>query len=136
MEKEIIVFVILIGALVASGCSATTTTNQTPDSSSAQATTTDTTSSTDQNASATPTPTTAIVNIQNFEFNPSTVTISVGDTVQWNNLDTTEHDVHAATFDSSEMPGGSTYNNTFTQAGTYNYTCALHPSMKGQVIVQ
>ena len=92
-----------------------------------------------------PTPAGAAVVIQNFGFNPQTVTIPVGGTVTWTNLDTAQHQVinsQMATF----MPGlmfqskilnkGDIYSYTFTGAGAYQYQCAIHPYMIGTVFVK
>ena len=125
MKIELIIFAILIGALIVSGCS-TTTPDQTTNNTS--------TASLSENTSSVPL--TTNVTMKNFAFNPSIVTVSVGDTVQWTNLDATEHHIQGDGIDSGEMPQTSTYTYKFTQAGTYNYTCIIHPSMQGQVIVQ
>lgn len=76
--------------------------------------------------------------IQNFAFSPNTITVKVGTTVTWINQDSTVHNVISDTgaFGSKNLNPGESYNFTFTQAGTYPYTCTIHPSMKGTVIVQ
>jgi hypothetical protein len=36
---------------------------------------------------------------------------------------------------SSTLGQGATYSQVFTSPGTYTYHCAIHPSMKGTVVV-
>ncbi len=76
------------------------------------------------------------VRITNYAFNPQTLTISVGTTVTWVNEDLVSHTVSSSTFDSGAIANGQTYTHTFNTAGTYNYQCAIHPSMTGTIIVQ
>ena len=72
----------------------------------------------------------------NFAFAPGTMSASVGSTVSWTNGDSTAHTV---TFDSGPdcgnvAPDAST-TVTFPAAGTFNYHCTIHPTMKGTVTV-
>lgn len=76
------------------------------------------------------------VNIQNSAFNPQSVAISTGDTVRWTNMDSATHTVRGPTFESKVLEKGDTYEFLFTDAGTYNYDCSIHPSMKGTVVVK
>lgn len=75
--------------------------------------------------------------IQNFAFNPDTLTVKVGTTVTWINQET-DHDVvsDAGVFTSPRLNNGANYTYTFTQAGEYPYHCGIHPSMTGKIIVQ
>ena len=78
------------------------------------------------------------VQIKNFAFAPATITAAVGSSVTWTNGDTIDHTV---TFDdttvksSDHISGGSTYQVTFTKAGTFTYHCSIHPTMLGTVTV-
>jgi plastocyanin len=76
------------------------------------------------------------IEIQNFAFNPATVTIKVGDRLIWTNNDSAQHQIKSDTFNSDPLSKGQTFSFTFKTAGTYDYSCAIHPSMKGQIIVQ
>lgn len=82
--------------------------------------------------------TTVDVTIASYAFNPTPVTIQVGDTVKWTNNDGVTHTVTSNTsvFNSGSIPNGGTFSYTFTTAGTYGYHCSIHTSMTGQVIVQ
>lgn len=75
------------------------------------------------------------VAIENFSFNPASVEILTGDTVRWKNADSVTHTVRGPNFESGELKKGDTYDFLFTDAGTYNYNCSIHPSMKGTVVV-
>ncbi len=71
-------------------------------------------------------------------FNPDNYTVTAGTTVTWLNGDSTPHTVTSTTagvFDSLNIASGATYSHTFSQAGTYNYYCAIHPNMVGKVVV-
>jgi amicyanin len=83
-------------------------------------------------------PTTHNVSIQNFAFSSPSVTIKKGDTVMWINKDSMAHTV---TGDNGGPASGNigmnqAYSFTFKTAGTFAYHCAIHPYMKGTVIVQ
>lgn len=75
------------------------------------------------------------VAIENFSFNPASVEILTGNTVRWKNTDSVTHTVRGPTFESGELRRGDTYDFLFTDAGTYNYNCSIHPYMKGTVVV-
>jgi plastocyanin len=74
---------------------------------------------------------------------PASVTINVGDTVEWENVDTAAHTVTGGSpadgpsgvFDSSLIMGGASFEHTFDAAGSYDYFCMVHPWMVGNVKV-
>jgi plastocyanin len=78
--------------------------------------------------------------IDNFTFNPPTVTIASGTKVTWVNHDDVPHTAtstakprqfHSGTLDTDEK-----YSYVFTTPGTYDYFCAVHPKMTGRIIVK
>ena len=76
--------------------------------------------------------------IQNFLFQPSTLTVKVGTKVTWINRD---DEPHTATdtekrFGSKALDTGDSFSTEFRKPGTYNYYCALHPKMTGKIIVK
>ncbi len=86
--------------------------------------------------------TTYNVQVSNYQFNPSTVNASIGDTIQW----TWVNGSHTTT--STSVPGGAdtwsapinatntTYSYVLTAEGTYNYWCIPHqPEMAGTIEV-
>lgn len=76
------------------------------------------------------------VAIQNFAFEPASVTISTGDTVRWTNMESTAHTVRGPSFESNVLDKGGTYEFLFTKPGIYNYNCSIHPAMEGTVTVE
>ena len=89
----------------------------------------------EQRASAAATTT---VTIKDFEFSPAQVTVSVGDTVTWNNEGPTAHSATASdgSFDTGIYGKGQSRSHTFNDAGTFAYICTPHPFMKGTVTVE
>lgn len=88
--------------------------------------------------------TTHQVEVSNFKFNPKNLTINVGDTVVWTNIQGTHNvDGLTSTFpDNPESFGNSVgsdwvYSFVFTKAGTYDYHCDPHASsgMTGTITV-
>jgi len=77
------------------------------------------------------------VNIKDFEFGPSSVTVNVGDTVTWSNSGPTGHSATAndGSFDTGILAKGESGSHTFTNAGTFSYICKPHPFMKGTIVV-
>jgi len=81
--------------------------------------------------------TASAVTIQNFAFNPATISVKVGTKVTWTNQDSAGHTV---TFDtgsdtSDTLATSATYDHTFDAAGSFTYHCKIHPTMKGTVTV-
>ncbi len=78
------------------------------------------------------------VTITDGRFTPASVSIAVGDTVVWTNDSDHDHTVEAddGSFDSGKIKAGKTFEHKFTKAGTYAYSCSLHPREKGKVIVK
>jgi plastocyanin len=90
-------------------------------------------------ATATPTPATRQVSatIQNVAFSPTSITVARGSTVTWTNLDGMAHTVTAddGSWGSGSLGHGASYSHVFTSPGSYTYHCAIHPFMKGTVMV-
>ena len=80
---------------------------------------------------------TKTVNIRSTGFAPRTVTIAGGDTVQWKNVDTVNHQVVAnnGSFASNTIGPNRTYSKRIDIPGTYGYRDALHPTLRGTVKV-
>ncbi|MGH2474370.1 MAG: cupredoxin domain-containing protein [Candidatus Limnocylindrales bacterium] len=77
------------------------------------------------------------VTIAGFAFDPASVTVRVGDSVTWTNQDSAAHTATASgTFASGDLANGQSFTYTFTTAGTFDYICAIHPTMAGTVVVQ
>jgi plastocyanin len=113
----------ILVAMAVAGCSGTATTGGTsttpPPNSSAGATGTGGT----------------IITEQNFAFDPANVSVKVGDVVTFANKDSTPHNV---TIDGTELGiqnQGESKTWTAAKDGTYPFSCIIHPSMTGQVVV-
>lgn len=94
---------------------------------------------------------TAQVSIVNLAFNPSSVKIRLGDSVNWTNNEDHPPREHTSTGDGAPDGGGSSgvglwssggilarggqFAFTFTFAGTFPYHCSFHPIMTGSVSV-
>jgi plastocyanin len=81
----------------------------------------------------------AEISIKGFAFEPSTVNIKKGTEVTWTNEDSATHIIVSDTgndLNSDAISQGETYVHTFSNSGTYNYHCSIHPSMKGTIIVE
>lgn len=76
------------------------------------------------------------ISISNFAFRPQNQTVKIGTTVTWTNDDPAPHQIAGSNFGSQPLNTGDSFSFTFTKAGTYDYHCAIHPSMTGQIIVQ
>ena len=81
--------------------------------------------------------TTGQVSIQNLSFKPPVIAVQTGTTVTWSNNDSLTHTITASNgaFDSGKLDPGKNFGYTFNSPGTYDYSCTIHPQMKGQVIV-
>ena len=77
------------------------------------------------------------VNISNHAFTPAQLNVAPRTTVTWVNNDTVAHTATAdnGLFDSKAIQPGSSYSVWFSGAGTVTYHCAIHPDMKGSIIV-
>ncbi|HEU5210139.1 MAG TPA: plastocyanin/azurin family copper-binding protein [Longimicrobiales bacterium] len=83
-----------------------------------------------------------LITLQGTSFSPSDVTISVGETVRWENRDGATHTVtpdgHSAWAEAVLDANGEAFEHTFNTAGTYNYYCNPHRTqgMTGVIRVQ
>ena len=89
---------------------------------------------------AAPKPAEAAVAIDNFTFKDAVMTVPVGARVTWTNRDDIPHTVTAEAgppdFHSHPLDTGDRFSETFDKPGTYRYFCAIHPKMRGTVIVR
>ena len=92
---------------------------------------------------ATPAPTpgpvpTDRVDVRGFEFGPEAVTVPVGGSLTWTNLDGYAHSVVAddRSFRSAELGQGGSFSHTFAAEGTFTYFCGIHNYMTGSVLVR
>ena len=78
------------------------------------------------------------VEMQNLQYFPAFLTVSVGTTVTWKNTEVGKHSVtsDAGLFDSGFFSPGDVYTYTFNSAGTYRYRCKIQPGMTGTIFVK
>jgi plastocyanin len=78
--------------------------------------------------------------IDNFAFNPTTLTVAAGTRVSWVNRDDVPHTATSTAkprlFDSGALDTDAQFSHVFTTPGTYPYFCAVHPRMAGQIVVK
>ena len=78
------------------------------------------------------------VTIDNFAFAPAGLSVPVGATLTWTNVqDGVRHTTSSldGTWDSGVLSSGDSFAFTFTTVGDFAYQCNIHPSMKGVVHV-
>ena len=80
--------------------------------------------------------TTHQIPIARYSYVPATMTVNVGDVVTWTNQDQASHDVAGGTFHSPMLAQGQSWSFTFTQPGTFDYICSVHPDMRASIVVR
>jgi plastocyanin len=87
----------------------------------------------------TPAPRTIDVSISGSAFAPNALTIRVGDTVRWTNMDPIAHTATSTSgpesFDTGQLAQHETGSHTFMHAGNYAYHCLNHPFMMATITV-
>ena len=125
MNNVVVFFLLLVSSSILSGCSLYGGIQNTS-----------------QNLGISPTPTqesivgSNTINIQNFSFTPGALTVKKGNTVTWTNNDSSTHQIKSDFFNSSQLANGQSFSFTFTNSGTFDYSCAIHPTMTGKIIVE
>ena len=78
------------------------------------------------------------INVKDFMFNPTPLTVKAGSTVTWTNMDDEPHTVVSDTgmFKSGGMDTNESFSFKFDKPGAYHFTCSIHPRMVGTVVVQ
>jgi plastocyanin len=77
------------------------------------------------------------VSIGDNFFDPEAVTVKVGTTVKWTNEGQTAHTVtEENSFDSGSLEPGAEFEQTFDEAGSFEYVCTIHAGQSGQVTVE
>jgi plastocyanin len=71
-----------------------------------------------------------------FAFEPATLDVKVGDTVTFKNEDSAPHNVKIDGKELGMQDPGASVSWTAEKAGSFPYTCTIHPSMNGQIVVK
>jgi plastocyanin len=71
-------------------------------------------------------------------FTPTAMTVPVGTTVKWKNLDGEPHTVRSVdtAFASGALDQNDSFSFKFDKPGTYRYVCSIHPQMVGTIVVK
>jgi len=73
---------------------------------------------------------------KNFAFEPATLEVKVGDTVTFKNEDSASHVVSIDGKELGNQAPGASVTWTAEKAGSFPYTCTIHPSMNGLITVK
>ncbi|MDB5446872.1 MAG: blue (type 1) copper domain protein, partial [Phenylobacterium sp.] len=78
------------------------------------------------------------VTIKSFDFHPMAITVPVGATVTWKNLDGEPHTVTSTdgSFRSQALDENDTFRFRFAKPGVYKYLCTIHPRMVATITVK
>lgn len=76
------------------------------------------------------------VAIKGMKFVPATIEVAAGDTVTFTNEDSAPHTATASdgSFDTGRLGKGQSATVEIEGAGSFDYICLLHRSMKGRVV--
>lgn len=79
-----------------------------------------------------------VIVIKNFSFQPARLTVASGTTVTVTNADRVAHTLSSrdGSFDAGEIGAGKTATIVLKQSGTFKYSCQIHPSMTGTLVVK
>jgi len=86
-----------------------------------------------------PRPVTHTVTIDATSFEPASLTLAAGDSVNWVNKDIIPHTATSAKtgiFDSGTIASGKSWKHTFKTGGDLAYLCQFHPTMKGRLKIK
>jgi plastocyanin len=78
------------------------------------------------------------IEVKDFMFMPTTLTVNAGTEVSWVNKDDEPHTVvsDAGLFRSGALDTNESFSFKFDKPGTYHFTCSIHPRMVGTIIVK
>lgn len=123
-------------SLALTACGSSSDGSSSPPTSAADPTAT-TVEATTPSTTGPPTAGGSAVEVSGFRFQPDDLEVEVGEEVTWTNEDQVTHTATAGdgSFDVTMEGAGTSGAHTFTEAGTYEYRCAVHESMNGTVVV-
>jgi plastocyanin len=78
------------------------------------------------------------VTIRSFKFDPDSLSIAAGDTVEWRNEDIVPHTATAASshWNSQTVQPGDSWRTVLTISAPEPYGCQFHPTMKAKLLVR
>lgn len=83
-------------------------------------------------------PQTHVIQVENMEFHPPSLTVARGDRITWVNKDLFPHTATADSheFDSQQIAPQASWTYVAEKLGDYPYVCTYHRTMKARVIVR
>ena len=123
LSKALAAVLVLALALVLVGCSGGSSSTTNPPSSG--------TTTVDKPAAGA----TTIVE-KGFAFDPATLEVKVGDTVTFKNEDSAPHNVSIDGKQLGNQDQGASVTWTAEKAGSFPYSCTIHPAMTGEIVVK
>lgn len=78
---------------------------------------------------------TVTIALRGNQFDPDTLEVDVGDTVTFENEDSTAHRIVVGGDDLGEQQAGESKTWTASEAGTFEMVCTIHPDMTGEIKV-
>jgi plastocyanin len=80
----------------------------------------------------------AVVRMHNLRYEPDTLRVRAGTTVEWHNQDPLPHTATASDgrWDSGDIAPGAAWRRRFDDVGTHEVICTPHPFMRAVVIVE
>jgi len=69
-------------------------------------------------------------------FSPATIDVKVGETVTFKNDDSMPHNVNIDAKSLGNQEPGASVSWTAEKAGSFAYSCTIHPSMTGVIVVK
>lgn len=90
-----------------------------------------------EDGASTPEDTTSseVVEIRSFAYEPVDLEVPVGTELAWVNRDPAPHTATGEGFDTGRLQQDARGTVAFTEAGTFEYVCTIHPAMRGRVTV-
>ncbi len=78
------------------------------------------------------------IEIRDFEFAPSNISVPRGASVTWLNDGNAPHDAtdNDGGWDTETLTANESETLTFDKAGTYDYHCSIHPGMNGKLTIR
>lgn len=76
-----------------------------------------------------------LVEIRSFAYDPADIEVAVGTELAWVNRDPAPHTATGDGFDTGRLEQDARGTVTFTEAGTFEYMCTIHPAMRGRVTI-
>jgi plastocyanin len=144
MRSVLVLLIITLLLILTCGCSGSTPAQPTVAPTSAPVTPPPVITTTHPTPVVTPSRTASVsdntITIVKNTFKPANMTVNVGSTVRWVNTDDFPHRIEFAdkAFSTSTYLLGASQSASqrFDHAGTYDYSCMIHPSMQGTITVE